>query len=473
VEECGLKALLHAFRWAILCDVNAEIAVKFTPAGSSQPAGSEDVSVHVTGGSVQWMTVLPGRGASREAPLPEFEAQARAPTAAVPTLRVLHVEDSEDDHALVLAHLHRGGLRVDATRVDSLTDFEAALNEPWDAIICDYHLPGFTGLEVLACLRVRGDVLPFVLVSGQIGEDTAVEAMRSGASDYLLKHNLARLAPALERAIEANEARRARLASDRELALSRQRLSELAQHLQTSVESERAAISREIHDDVGGSLTALKFDLAWIERHSDSPEVQARVQGALETVTAAIESSQRIMHNLRPAILEQGLVAALQWMTQRFEKRTGVVTVFRTSHEVLPSLPQGVPLVAYRTAQEALTNVSKHAHARKVTVDLSLSHGVLSLEIVDDGRGLSEGALSKARSFGIRGLHERAGTVGGWMDLSSSPAGTSLILSVPLDQAARVAQQAQGVTGEADGAGQGSVFSEHEIGIGHDRSDPL
>ncbi len=443
MEECGLKALLHAFRWAILCDVNAEIAVKFTPAGSSQPAGSEDVSVHVTGGSVQWMTVLPGRGASREAPLPEFEAQARAPTAAVPTLRVLHVEDSEDDHALVLAHLHRGGLRVDATRVDSLTDFEAALNEPWDAIICDYHLPGFTGLEVLACLRVRGDVLPFVLVSGQIGEDTAVEAMRSGASDYLLKHNLARLAPALERAIEANEARRARLASDRELALSRQRLSELAQHLQTSVESERAAISREIHDDVGGSLTALKFDLAWIERRSADPQVRQRVQTALETVTHAIEASQRIMHNLRPAILDQGLVAALHWMTKRFERRSGVATAFRTSHEVLPPLPAGVALTAYRTAQEALTNIDKHARAGRVTVDLSLAHGVLSLEVADDGVGMSQGALAKARSFGIRGLHERAGTVGGWLELSSSAAaGTTLLLSVPLDGPAADSGQA-------------------------------
>jgi signal transduction histidine kinase len=348
-------------------------------------------------------------------------------------LRVLHLEDSEDDHALMLAQLHRAGLRVDARRVETLAAFEAALEEPWDAIVSDYNLPGFTGLDALALLRAGTKVLPFVLVSGEIGEDMAVEAMRSGASDYLLKHNLARLAPALERAIEANEARRARLEADRELALSRQRLSELAQHLQTSVEQERAAISREIHDDVGGSLTALKFDLAWIERRIEDPSVRQRVQSALETVTHAIEASQRIMHNLRPAILEQGLVAALQWMTGRFEKRTGIATTFRTSHDSLPALPAGVALTAYRTAQEALTNIDKHAQARRVSVDLSLAHGVLSLEVADDGRGLAEGALAKARSFGLRGLHERAGTVGGWIDLSSSPAGTTLILSVPLD----------------------------------------
>ena len=355
-------------------------------------------------------------------------------------LRILHLEDSEDDHALTVLQLRRAGLQAEFTRVDDLRAFEAALAQPWDAILSDYNLPGFTGLDALAVFRASGLVLPFILVSGEIGEDTAVEAMRSGASDYLLKQNLARLAPALERAIEASESRRARLQADRELAISRQRLSELAQHLQTSIENERSAISREIHDDVGGSLTALKFDLAWLARRVKEPELQQRVGSALETVTHAIEASQRIMHNLRPAILEQGLVAALQWMTRGFEQRNGIATVFRTSHEALPALPPGVALVAYRTVQEALTNVSKHAQASRVTVDLSLSHGVLSLEIVDDGRGLDEGALAKARSFGIRGLHERADTVGGWIDLSSSPAGTMLMLSVPLEQARHAAQ---------------------------------
>jgi len=140
------------------------------------------------------------------------------------------------------------------------------------------------------------------------------------------------------------------------------------------------------------------------------------------------------MQNLRPAILEQGLVAALQWMASRFEKRTGIACEFRTSHERM-ALPPGVPLVAYRTAQEALTNVSKHAAAQRVVVDLSLTGGVLSLEISDNGRGLGRADLAKAQSFGLRGLHERASTVGGWVDLSSGAAGTSLILSVPLDDA--------------------------------------
>jgi len=354
-----------------------------------------------------------------------------SPSSRQRSLRVLHLEDSEIDHVLALAYLTADGRAVQTLRVETEAGFRVALEEDWDAIVSDYNLPGFSGLAALQILKDSGRLLPFIIVSGEIGEETAVQAMRNGANDYLLKSNLARLSPALDHAIEANETRRARVAADRELAASRQQLSELAQHLQTSVERERAAIAREIHDDVGGALTALNFDLAWIARHAQAPALQQRVQSAIEMTANAIEASQRVMHNLRPAILEQGLVAALQWMAQRFEKRTGIVCVFRTSHEHL-DLPSGVPLVAYRTVQEALTNVSKHAQASKVAIDVSLAGGVLSIEVSDNGCGLKADDLAKAKSFGLRGLRERAETVGGWVDLSGDAGGTTLIVSVPI-----------------------------------------
>jgi signal transduction histidine kinase len=389
----------------------------------------------------------PGRpkGESRSA---QHEGAPVADAACQRALRVLHLEDSDLDHELAMAHLQRAGLSVQTRRIESRAEFAAELQGDWDLILSDYNLPGFSGLQALEMLRGSGRLWPFILVSGEIGEDTAVEAMRNGASDYLLKNNLARLAPAMEHAIEAAEARRARVAADEELQASRQRLAELAQHLQTSVEQERSAIAREIHDDVGGSLTALNFDLAWIARHAASEPVRARAQAALDTVTHAIESSQRIMHNLRPAILEQGLVAALQWMAQRHEKRTGIECTFHTSHDHL-QLPAGVPLVAYRTAQEALTNVSKHAQATRVRLDLMLAPDALSLEISDNGRGLHSRDLAKARSFGIRGLQERAATVGGWIDLSSSARGTTLILSIPIASATKDSPAAQDTEAES------------------------
>ena len=363
---------------------------------------------------------------------PVTDRSTRAP---LELLRVLHLEDAEVDHHLACAQLRRAGFEVQALRVDTEDDFRRALAAgPWDVVLSDFNVPGFTGAQALDLLKREGPPLPFVLLSGEIGEDTAVASMRDGASDYLLKNNLARLAPAVRNAIQANREHRARLHADSELAASRQRLAELAQHLQTSIEMERAAIAREIHDDVGGSLTAVKFDLAWIGRHAQSPEVQLRVASAQETLDQAIGASQRIMHNLRPAILEQGLVPALQWMTSRFERRNNVQCQFRTTHESI-SLPVGVPLVAYRFAQEALTNISKHAHATRVLVDLSLSAGVLSLEVSDNGCGLKPDDLTKARSFGLRGLHQRASTAGGWVDIASGEEGTTLLLSVPLREA--------------------------------------
>ena len=376
-------------------------------------------------------------------------------------LRVLHLEDSELDHELALAYLARGGLNVDAVRVDTEREFREALSQPWDLILSDFNVPGFSGLKALEIVREMGVLVPFILVSGEIGEDVAVQAMRDGASDYLLKGNMARLAPAAEHAIDAYEALKARQRADRELAESRQRVSELAQHLQTSVEMERAAIAREIHDDVGGSLSAVKFDLAWMARQPGiSQELRLRIDSAMETVTHALEASQRIMHNLRPAILEQGLVAALQWMANRFERRTGVACVFRTNLDNQVTLPAGVPLVAYRAAQEALTNINKHAQATRVSIDLSLAAGVLSLEVSDNGRGLTDEDLAKARSFGIRGLHERASTVGGWVDLSSSRAGTTLILSIPLDEGAAVQEDGSGSGPLDDAAHDPSTWGE-------------
>ena len=155
------------------------------------------------------------------------------------------------------------------------------------------------------------------------------------------------------------------------------------------------------------------------------------MDAALEMLQHALDASQRIMMNLRPPILDQGLVAAVQWLAASFEKRAGVrVTVRRSSEQI--DVPRAVQLVAYRTAQEALTNVAKHANATAVEIDLSDLEGVLTLEVTDNGQGLSSEALKKAKSFGLLGLKERAAKVDGWLDISSTRRGTSVILSVPL-----------------------------------------
>ena len=187
--------------------------------------------------------------------------------------RVLHLEDSELDHELLVAHLARGGLNAQTRRIDSESAFLEALDEPWDAVVSDYNLPGFSGLVALELLKASLREIPFILVSGEIGDDTAVEAMRNGASDYLQKSHLARLVPALLHAVDAAETRRARVRADRDLVARSSACTSSRSTCRRASSSERAAIAREIHDDVGGSLTALKFDLAWIARHSTRPQV--------------------------------------------------------------------------------------------------------------------------------------------------------------------------------------------------------
>lgn len=349
------------------------------------------------------------------------------------TLNILHLEDSLADHELTALMLRRSSLRCHLHRVDSLSEFQRLTDlQPFDLILADYRLPGFTALDAWSHVAQKPQHPPFLLLSGAIGEAAAVDAIRLGISDYLLKDDLQRLPHVIARALEVHEARRAREQAVAQLEASERRLADLTEHLQTSIEQERASIAREIHDDIGGALTAVRFDVAWLGRHSSDPEMQEHAASAAEMLQHAIGASQRIMMNLRPPILEQGLVAAVQWLAAGFERRSGIPARVASSSETL-HVAADVQLVAYRTAQEALTNISKHARPRSVRIDLADTEGVLTLEVTDDGQGIDPAMLDKPKAFGLKGLHERARTVGGWLDISSRPGhGTSVILSVPL-----------------------------------------
>ncbi len=350
-----------------------------------------------------------------------------------PLVRILHLEDSRVDHTLVKFALQRSGMRHELTLVDTMPDFQRELETgAFDLVLADYHLPGFSGLDAWEHVKSAGTDIPFVILSGAIGEAAAVDAMHRGISDYLLKDNMPRLSHVIERALEVGQTRSAKAKADAKLAESRQRLAELAEHLQTSIEQERADIAREIHDDIGGSLAAVKLDLAWVQRRTEDEATRKHLDNAMEMLQHALGASQRIMMNLRPPILDQGLVAAVIWLASGFERRTGVrIHVRRSSEQMADN--RDVQLVAYRTAQEALTNVSKHApSATAIEIDLNDREGVLTLEVSDNGSGMVPDAMRKSHSFGLLGLRERAAKVGGWLDVSTSSAGTSIILSVPL-----------------------------------------
>lgn len=360
------------------------------------------------------------------------------------TLNILHLEDSARDHKLVCRALDKAGFLYSITRVETLAEFsDCILSGTHELILADYRLPGFTAVDAWSTLTACDSRPPFILLSGAIGESAAVSAIHLGISDYLHKDDLTQLERVILRALGTHRARVAKERADRELAVSERRLSELTGYLQTAIERERAAISREIHDDIGGSLAAANLDLAWISRHATDVSMQSHIQAATDMIQHALGASQRIMMNLRPSILDQGLFAAVQWLASSFERRTGIKTILRANNEELCP-EKSIQLTAYRTTQEALTNISKYAQCSLVQIDMSDAENCLTMEISDNGVGISAQEMQKPDAFGIRGLQERAKAVGGWLDVSSRQgAGTSVILSVPLNATTNSFTEAQ------------------------------
>lgn len=350
------------------------------------------------------------------------------------SINILHLEDSVPDHEVVMHTLHQSGVSFHLTRTEQLADFLATVDSlKFDVILADYQLPGFTAIDAWNGLQSRPDHPPFILFSGAIGEAAAVEAIKLGMSDYLLKDDVAKLPHVIDRALAMQAARQAKEQATTELAASEQRLAQFAEHLQITIEEERAAIAREIHDDIGGSLAAIKFDLAWLGRRPNDPQTLAHIEAASTMLQHALGASQRIMMSLRPAILDQGLEAAVDWLAREFEQRTGTPTTLHCNHR-RTDISKNLQLTAYRTAQEALTNITKYAECTQVRIDLSDSENLLTLEISDNGKGISPADRSKLKAFGLKGLQERARTVGGWLDISSRPKkGTSITLSIPLN----------------------------------------
>lgn len=323
---------------------------------------------------------------------------------------------------------------VRLTRAGAIDEFvHTAQGGELDVLIADYALGGSTGLDAWNRLEHGESAVPFlILFTSDIGEAESIDVMRSGVSECIYTEDFSRLGYVVLKLLEVWEARQAKIQADAALIVSRNQLLRLTQQLHARIEEERTAVSREIHDDIGGALAAVKFDLSWIARRTTDEAVKERVQQATSTLQQALDASQRIMLSLRPAILDEGLVPALQWLVNSFQKRTEADVLFRCHKDAL-SLAPDIQSVAFSVVREALTNVVKHAQAGRVIVDVSDQEGVLTVEVSDDGVGLAPKALTKTTSFGILGLRERAQSIGGWLDVSSSGRGVSVILTVPLD----------------------------------------
>jgi two-component system sensor histidine kinase UhpB len=209
---------------------------------------------------------------------------------------------------------------------------------------------------------------------------------------------------------------------------SRDQLAELSAHVQMVKENERMRIARELHDDLGGNLTAIKMALAVMARRlpadgSDLPEKAAYVDSLVDRT---IEAVHRISVDLRPSILDLGIVAAIGWQAKEFEKQFGIpCSVSSNQNEI--ELGSDHATALFRIFQEAVTNVGKHARASRVAVRLARTNRSISLEVADNGRGIRSADRLKSKSFGIRGMEERADALGGKLTVAGALGGGTVV----------------------------------------------
>jgi len=221
--------------------------------------------------------------------------------------------------------------------------------------------------------------------------------------------------------------------AEQELRASSEQLRNLAAHLLSVREEERARISREVHDELGQSLTAVKMDLAWLAGRLPRRKGQMlkRIRSTRQLADDIIQSIRRISTELRPAVLDLGLAEAVEWQVQEFQTRSGIqCTVRLLTREVVAS---NASTAMFRIFQETLTNVARHAKATRAEVVLQKQQDWLVLLIRDNGRGFDQADPSLSKSLGLLGMRERAAILGGRVNISSAPGkGTTVTAWIPL-----------------------------------------
>ena len=221
-----------------------------------------------------------------------------------------------------------------------------------------------------------------------------------------------------------------------EVKKAQDQLRRLSGSIMANQEKERAYIARELHDELGQVLTALRMDAVWFQERMKGadPLVTRRAQAMCKLIDKTIEEVRLMAIRLRPGVLDHlGLVDALEWYVTDFERRTDVSCVFE--HSKVPKVDDNIAITAYRITQEALTNVARHAAAKHVFVTLHAKNGELMLQIRDDGSGFDQRLLKDAEGLGVAFMRERAVLVGGFLEVDASPEkGTTVTFRVPLEK---------------------------------------
>ena len=393
-------------------------------------------------------------------------------------VRVLLVEDSPSDAALLqesllqLSQPGRGEFQF--TLAESWAGAAAHLqNQSFDVLLLDLSLPDSTGRETFVRARAAAPSLPIVVLTGVTNEAVGLEAVRHGVQDYLIKGQAfgQQTARAIRYAIERKQAETALQQAEAALQRERdqledrvrERTAELWQSnraLQTEIahreraetahrqvlrrlvaaeETERGRVSRELHDRLGQDLTALKLGLQAVRKQGAFPPKARGNVGKLESLADRLmRDIHRLAWELRPAALDDfGLELALQRYADEWAALSGVPVDFHSQGLTAQRLAPELETALYRITREALTNVFRHAQARRVSVLLERRAEQVLLIVEDDGRGFDAPALLRAPAtqgkLGLLGIQERAALAGGSVEFESRPgAGTTLFVRLPL-----------------------------------------
>jgi signal transduction histidine kinase len=365
-------------------------------------------------------------------------------------IRVLLVEDSEDDAALVVRELRRGDYAPAVKRVESEATMRAALDDPWDVIIADYSLPQFSGLAALALLKSTGLDIPFIVASGAIGEEVAVAAMKAGAHDYLMKGNLARLVPAIQRELrEAEERRRRRLAEEERTALEQaaRRAEKLA-----ALGTLAAGLAHELNNPIG--IICSRIEVMLLEAEStglpdairNDLEVLHRNAGRVARIAQGLLSFSRHSPETYAAVQLNDVVRETLLLAEHQVTRTGVSLRVDAEDPLPPIRGDGNALeqVLLNLITNAGAAVEAGGEVRIATRRHPDRPGFVQLIVADTGCGIPPDILphifdpffsTKPSGTGL-GLSISHGIVrehGGTIDVESTPGqGTRFSLTLPV-----------------------------------------
>jgi signal transduction histidine kinase len=377
------------------------------------------------------------RAASVSLATPLVAAVSRAPETARPAdpLHILLVEDNMMDIALIGHLLRSTGREIVLTTVETCAEFEAEFKRRQPhLVLSDYSLPTFNGSQALALALELAPDVPFIFVTGTMGEEVAIDMLTRGATDYVLKNRLTRLSPAVNRALAESAQRREHTQAEEKLQRSHDQLRALTGHLQFVREEERTRIAREVHDELGQALTGLRLDLSWLSgKFHGARAPRRKIKSMSAQIDATIQAIRRIATELRPGVLDSlGLAAAIEWQAAEFQERTGITCELKV--EVTETMwEREFSTACFRIFQETLTNITRHAHAKHVVVRLAQKGADFLLTISDDGRGITEKQITHPGSIGLIGMKERAAQAGGDVSFTRSPVGgTTVTLRVPL-----------------------------------------